>query len=139
MAVTNLHRLQAASIDDRCRNVRYRQKQLEALYNGIRSKAVALRAAITKDSHGPSTEVEAELCMAIATIQHFHNTLDFDKFLKEEYLVVAGKDSLERRTALGIIAIRPSQHTRLYSILAAIAPAVAAGNCVILEVSDNSA
>lgn len=140
MALTNLHtisiqRLHAAAIDGRCRNVRYRQKQLEALYDGILTKVVPLRAAIARDSQGPSSEIEAELCMAIAAIRHFHDSLDFDKYLEEEYLIVAGKDSLERRAALGVVAIRPSTHTRLYSILGAIAPIIAAGNCVLLEVS----
>lgn len=134
-----IRRVQAAVVDGRCRNVRYRQKQLEALHNGLLDKASVLCLAAIKDNCGKtsiSAEVEAEFCMAMDAVRYFYEGLDFEGELKKEYSVAAGKDNTTRRAGVGLVVIRPTNHTRLYSILSSISAAVAAGNCVILEVSE---
>lgn len=129
-----VQRLRATVTDGRCRNIRYRQKQLESLYEGLVASASALCDAIAKDSQSSNVEVEAEFSFAMAAIRHFYDDLDFEEALHHDYNTTRGKDHMTRRLGVGLVAIRPSSHTRLYSTLTAIAAAVAAGNCVILEV-----
>ena len=77
---------------------------------------------------------ESEFFLAMDSIDKAYQTLDFDNALKLEYSVQEGKDNLSRRVGVGLIAIRPGTNSRLYSIITPLAMAVAAGNCVYLEV-----
>lgn len=74
--------------------------------------------------------------MALDAVRHFYDTLDFDKELQQEYNVANGKDNKDRRVGAGLVIIRPTTHTRYYSIVNPLAAAISAGNCVILELQD---
>lgn len=67
-------------------------------------------------------------------LRQSYDSLDFEKELKEEYSITNGDDNLSRRVGVGIVLIRPTSHTRLYSVVAPVCAAIAAGNCVLLEV-----
>ena len=103
----------------------------------LTESADALAAAISQDAGSTSVEVEVELFLTMDALQHFYYSLDFDKEIKEEYLVVNGKDNVERRTGVGLVVILPTSHTRLFSVLSPISAAIAAGNCILLEVSSS--
>ncbi|KAJ0294955.1 hypothetical protein CBS470a_000461 [Colletotrichum nupharicola] len=66
-------------------------------------------------------------------VRHFYESLDFGKELDTEYLVAHGKDNTTRRTGAGLVIIRPTTYTRLFSILSPLAAAIAAGSVVALE------
>lgn len=130
-----IQRLRAAITDGRTANIRYRQKELQNLHNVLTENADALATAISQDTGATSAEVEAELFLTMDSLGHFYDSLDFEKEIKEEYLVTNGKDNLGRRIGVGLVAIRPTVHTRLFSVLSPICAAIAAGNCMLLEVS----
>ncbi len=133
---SSLQRLRAAVIDRRAESVRYRQKQLQSLHGALREQAQAICAAIGKDSPASTTEVEAEFFLTMNHIRHFYSSLDNAKEVKEEYLITTGVDNTSRRVGVGLVVIRPTTHTRFYSILCPVATAIAAGNCVLLEVGE---
>jgi acyl-CoA reductase-like NAD-dependent aldehyde dehydrogenase len=128
--------LQAAAIDGRTSNVRYRQNELHSLHAVLRSNADAICTAIKKDSQNRVSDSisESEYYLAMDAITHFYEGLDFDKALVTEYLISTGADNPNRRVGKGIVVIRPTAHTRFYSIICPLAAAIAAGNCVCLEV-----
>lgn len=126
--------IRGSIIDGRVENVRYRQNQLHLLHTALRTNADRLCEAISKDTPVSKTAAEQEFYLAMDSINKAYETLDFDHALKQEYLVKEGKDNLSRRAGLGLIAIRPGTHSRLYSSVAPLAMAIAAGNCVYLEV-----
>jgi acyl-CoA reductase-like NAD-dependent aldehyde dehydrogenase len=130
-----IERLQMAVVDGRTENIRYRQGQFHALHAALRTEAAALCEAMAKDSQAPKAEVETEFYLAMETLRHFYDTLDFGEEHKKEYSVTHGKDNKSRRLGVGLVVIRPTSHTRLYSIISAMAAAMSAGNCIILEVS----
>ena len=132
---STVQRLRAAIIDGRTANVRYRQKELQALHTALIENADALATAISQDTGATSAEVEAELFLTTDCLRHAYDSLDFGKELKEEFLVSNGEDNTGRRIGVGLVAIRPTFHTRLFSVLSPICGAIAAGNCVLLEVS----
>ena len=99
-----------------------------------RSESGALCAAQEKDTGASKAEVEVEHFLAMETVRHFYDSLDFGKELETEYLVAHGKDNTSRRTGAGLVIIRPTTYTRLFSILSPLAAALAAGSVVALEV-----
>ena len=67
-------------------------------------------------------------------VRHYYDSLDFEQELEKEYHVANGKNSEERRVGFGMVVIRPTSHTKLYSIVVPLAAALSAGNCVVVEV-----
>lgn len=134
-AAAALDRLDESIVDGRTENGRYRQDQLHALHKALREEAAQLCAALQADSRSTPAEVEAEYYLAMQAVRHFYATIDFARDLEDEYRVARGKDNPARRVGVGLVVIRPTSHTRLYSVVSPLAAAIAAGNCLVLEVS----
>jgi acyl-CoA reductase-like NAD-dependent aldehyde dehydrogenase len=129
-----VERLEEAAVDGRTEGIRYRQDQLQSLHAALRDAASDVCAALAKDSLASAAEVETEFYLAMDAVRHFYESLDFDKELEDEYSVARGKNHGGRRVGAGIVVIRPTTHTRFFSIVTPLAAAIAAGNCIILEV-----
>lgn len=129
-----VQRLQMSAVDGRAENGRFRQDQLQSLHGALRQEAGRICAALQADSDSSAAEVETEFYLAMEAVRHFYETLDFDKNLRDEYSVTHGKDHVNRRVGVGIVVLKPTSHTRFYSIVTPLAAAIAAGNCIILEV-----
>lgn len=121
-------------VDGRAEVIRFRQDNLISLHDALRKESAALIAAQEKDTGASKTEIEAEHFLALEAIRHFYESLDFAKELETEYLVAHGRDNPGRRTGAGLVIIRPTTYTRLFSILSPLAAAIAAGSVVALEV-----
>ncbi|CAN8095659.1 unnamed protein product [Discula destructiva] len=131
-----IERLQISVVDGRTENGRYRQNQLHALHQVLREEASQICAALQADSSSSAAEVEVEFYLGMEAVRHFYQTLDFEKDLDTEYSVAHGKDNTERRVGVGLVVLKPTSHTRFYSIITPLSAAVAAGNCVLLELPD---
>lgn len=127
--------LRASVEEGRSENVRYRQDQLQSLHAALRDSATAITAAIAVDSGCSPQDADAEFYLGTDALKKSYESLKFEQSLKDEYSVAHGKNNINRRVALGLVAIRPSRHSRLHSVLTPLVAAVAAGNCVLLEVS----
>jgi acyl-CoA reductase-like NAD-dependent aldehyde dehydrogenase len=127
--------LRASVVEGRPENVRYRQDQLYALHSALQASSDAICLAITNDAQCSPQEAQIELYLGMDALKRSYERLDFDQSLKSEYLVAFGNNNLDRRVALGLVAVRPSRHSRFNSILSPLVAAIAAGNCIILEVS----
>jgi acyl-CoA reductase-like NAD-dependent aldehyde dehydrogenase len=137
-SLAGIEQLRAAVVDGRTQNVRYRQNELQSFHETLSNNADKIRAAISQDLNGSSTgvssEAEAEYYYAMSAVKHFYSSLDFEKSLKDEYLLANGADNVSRRVGKGLVIIRPTTHTRFYSIVSPTVAALTAGNCVCLEV-----
>ncbi|KAK7910841.1 hypothetical protein PG985_013322 [Apiospora marii] len=133
---TAIERLQDAVTDGRAENIRYRQNQLQSLHARLREEAGSICAALAKDAQSSSAEVEAEYYLAMDAVRHFYDSLNFNEEHEKEYAVTHGKDNATRRLGAGLVVIRPTSHTRFYSIVTPLAAAISAGNCVIVELQD---
>ncbi|KAK1064212.1 hypothetical protein LTR74_008838 [Friedmanniomyces endolithicus] len=130
-------RLRAAAIDGRAHNVFYRQVQLERLCQALISNASKLRDAIATDySHSPA-EIAVELNLAISAIRRDYATLEPKAAHQEEYLIEGGEDAPNSRRPAGIVYIEPCTHTLLYSVVAPLSAAIAAGSCVVVLLENN--
>lgn len=120
--------------DGRGRNARYRQNQLYFLHKFLRTNTDKIRSAIKKDTSPTESELDIELGLSLAVIRNFYEKINFKQSIVDEYRVAKNQDNSQARIPYGIVLLRPTAHTRFYSIISATATALAAGNVVLLEV-----
>ena len=132
-----IKRINAACIDGRARSPRYIQKQLCRLHDALVENSEAIREAIRGDTHHTAAEVETEYYLALGCLKEQYSKLNVEKFITEEYNLANSIDSPERRVAAGTVYIVPSKYTLFYSTISPVSAAIAAGNCVVVEVSLN--
>ena len=127
--------VKASAIDGRLGNVFWRQAELQKLYKALVSQSSSIQNAIQKHSGVTKTEAKVEFSKAMYVLKQRYVELNPEIMREEEYLIANGLDAPGARKAFGIAYIIPTNHTIFYSIVTAIAAAIAAGNCCILEVS----
>ncbi|THV46061.1 hypothetical protein BGAL_0421g00090 [Botrytis galanthina] len=142
MASLGIDNLRASVIDGRSDNVRYRQNELQSLHKVLRNNVDRITSAISEDLFGHvqknDTEVLSVFYLASDVIRRSYQTLNFKESISNEYKVANGIDFSSRKIGKGLVVIRPTTHTRFYSIICPIAIAIAAGNCVCLELGDTT-
>ncbi|TGO52899.1 hypothetical protein BOTNAR_0311g00100 [Botryotinia narcissicola] len=142
MATFGIDNLRASVIDGRSDNVRYRQNELQSLHKVLRNNVDRITSAISEDFFGHIRKIDTEaLCvfyLASDVIRKSYEMLNFKESISNEYKVANGIDFLSRKIGKGLVVIRPTTHTRFYSIICPIAFAIAAGNCVCLELGDTT-
>ena len=131
---SSISRLVASNIDGRARTPRYIQNQFQALHSSLLKNGSEIRQAIASSSNYTPAEVSIEYYLTLSVVKDQYASIDFDQMMEEEYRIANGKDAADRRVAAGIVYIVPSSHTLFYSVIAPLSVAIAAGNCVVLEV-----
>lgn len=126
--------LLSTSQDGRARNLRYRQHVLLFMHNFLRKNVDRIQTCIKQDIAATQSEVDVEIAMSLAVIRRFYDQIDFNKAIKDEFRISRKEDNPLSRIPYGIVLIRPTTHTRFFSIISAAAAALAAGNVVLLEV-----
>ncbi|KAJ9633569.1 hypothetical protein H2204_006952 [Knufia peltigerae] len=123
--------------DGRGRNARYRQNQILFLHNQLRVDLEKIRTAIKKDTSSTEADIDIELGLSLNAVRRMYEGVDFNKSLEDEFRIAKNSDNIERRIPYGVVLIRPTQHTRFFSIISALAAAFAAGNVVLLELESS--
>jgi acyl-CoA reductase-like NAD-dependent aldehyde dehydrogenase len=126
--------IQAAAMDGRTHSIYYRQHQLEALHQALLDHSSEIKQAIAADTDHSPAEIAIEIHLALSALKTSYETLQPTKALADEYLIASGKDAPTNRIPYGIAYIEPCTHTLLYSIVAPLSAAIAAGNCAIVLV-----
>jgi acyl-CoA reductase-like NAD-dependent aldehyde dehydrogenase len=128
-------RLLAAEIDGRTQTIRYRQLQLRKLHSVLIANKSEVRNAIIADSGHTTAEADIEFLLAVSELKKHYLSLNLEQSLEEEYSVAKGRDAPGRRVGAGIVYIVPASYTLFYSVISPLSAAIAAGNCVVVEVS----
>ncbi|KAL2867214.1 uncharacterized protein BJX67DRAFT_353400 [Aspergillus lucknowensis] len=131
-------RLVAAEIDGRTHNIRHRQTQFHRLQSVLVQHINQISDALRTDSGNAPEEIQAEICLALKELRTHYLSLDFEEDLEREYRVARGRDNADAARGSGIVYIIPGTHTMLFSVVSALSAALAAGNCVILELTKNT-
>ena len=127
-------RVRSAAIDGRLHNPIYAKEQLKQLHDTFSQNVSEIQRAITKDTGHGAAEVKVEYWLAMRCLADAYSTLDPDKLREEEYAIANGKNAPDAREPVGIVVIEPTLHTFFYSLVSAVAPAIASGNCVVVQV-----
>jgi acyl-CoA reductase-like NAD-dependent aldehyde dehydrogenase len=135
MAQQNLSAVKAAAIDGRGRNVFYRKTQLEKLQRALVKEASTIQDAIVADTGCLPSEARLEFALALRALRDRFAELDPTRELELEYRIAKGIDTPDAREPYGVAILQVSQqHTPFYSTITPLCAALAAGNCIILQV-----
>lgn len=129
-----MDKIEASVVEGRALSPRLRQRQLSALHDAIYKSRDDLITAM-RQSYGYSfTDASIYLYLITSAIKQFYDALDLSSILQDEYSVAVSKDHSQRRLPYGCVYIVPSSNDLPYSAIVSVAAALAAGNCVVLEV-----
>lgn len=129
-------RIRAAAVDGRVQNPFYKKDQLRSLHRVLAEHADQIQNAIEEDTAHRAVEVKIEYWLALQCIADAYASIDPAKSLQDEYAIANGRDAPQARDPVGIVVIEPSTHAFFASIIGVIVPALAAGNCVVVQVCD---
>jgi acyl-CoA reductase-like NAD-dependent aldehyde dehydrogenase len=113
------------------KTISYRRNEISRLYRRLRNDCESVCNAIASDGRCSAPAAEAEFRLTMDGIRQFHSSLKLP--LERKKPQCFAHDDLNRRSAVGLVAIRPGRHSRLYSTLIPLTAAIAAGNCILLE------
>ncbi|KAM0435865.1 hypothetical protein ACHAPT_002756 [Fusarium lateritium] len=125
--------VRSAAIDGRTLNPFYRKTQLRQLHSTLADNAAKIQEAIRNDTNHRPAEVKGEYWLALQCIADAFALIDPQKCLEDEYAIAQGRDDPDAQSPVGIVVIEPSSHAFFYSLITALVPALAAGNCVIIQ------
>ncbi|KAF1933854.1 ALDH-like protein [Didymella exigua CBS 183.55] len=133
-AIAELH---ATALTARCHNAFFRQKQLKALHDALRRDSSTIRDAIRSDTRVSEQEATVEIALSLDLVRAHYAVIDPARELEDEYRVSNGRDAQNQTQPWGVVYIESQRHTPLFSIVAALSAAMAAGNCVALKLDNN--
>ncbi|EKV04280.1 PutA family dehydrogenase, putative [Penicillium digitatum] len=133
----SLQAVREAALDGRMHNVVTRRTQLEALQQTLLDNTDTIQDAICADTGYVAPEAAAEYLLTLNTLKEYHQSLDIDRALQDEYAIARGEDAASRRDPVGIVYIVPTSYTVFYSVLVAVAGALTAGNCIVIELPNS--
>lgn len=132
----SLQAVREAALDGRMHNILTRRTQLEALQQALLDKADTIQGAIRAGTDCAAPEAAVEYLLTLNTLKEYHQSLNIDGAHQDEYAIARGEDAASRREPVGIVYIVPTSYTVFYSVLVAVAGALTAGNCTVIEVCD---
>jgi acyl-CoA reductase-like NAD-dependent aldehyde dehydrogenase len=130
MASDSFSRIEIANLEGRAQSTRFRQKVLHTLHQALRSAEKTIKDAIYMDTGYSELETTLEYTLAVSELRIHYNSLSLEEDLKSQ----RATENPSATTSVGIIFIHPSNRNLFYSVISSTAAAIAAGNCVILEV-----
>ncbi len=126
-------KIRSAAIDGRALNPIFRKVQLKQLHDALSEKASVIQDAIAGDSGHTPAEVQVEYWLAMRQLAQAYSGLDPDQALRDEHAVSRSENASQQREAVGIVIIHPAKHAFFSCLMSALVPALAAGNCVIVQ------
>lgn len=129
-----LARVQAAAIDGRMRNYRTRQNALTSLFQGLVRHTADLLLAVQVDDECSKAEAQIIIAATLHEVREHYDRIDFNRELHSEFGVKRG-EGFPRRLPVGIAYIIPDSFTLSFSVFSALAAAIEAGCCCVIEVS----
>jgi acyl-CoA reductase-like NAD-dependent aldehyde dehydrogenase len=129
-------RILAAHIQGRASPARFRQEQFKNLKQILVSHRDTLTYALTADNGFSYSEALFEFSLCLAELNGAYDTIDFAAELAANRAIETGDVCFVQRRGVGIVYIRlDSTCNSLYSALSPLCAALAAGNCIVLEVN----
>lgn len=123
-------RIQIANLEGRAQSLRLRQSLFHSLHHALTTSERAIKSAIVAESGDSDTDIALEYSLALSELRTHYDSLD----LKAEVKLAHSLEDPTGTTGVGIIYIVPAQQNLFYSVVSPLCAALAAGNCVVLEV-----
>ena len=130
-----VERVLAAATEGQAQSLRHIQQQLSKLHIALTNASPALQNAIRKDANYATSEVEIQYALALENVATHLSESGFEAQLQSEYRLARSENAADNTAPYGAVYIVPARYNQFYSCVTAVAAAIAAGNCVVLEVS----
>jgi acyl-CoA reductase-like NAD-dependent aldehyde dehydrogenase len=131
----SVDRVLASAIEGQAQSLRFIQRQLSKLHTALVQASLDIQASTTKESSITASEAEIQYSQLLNNVKELFVDSDFGSALQSEYRVAKSENAPGNLSPYGTVYIVPSNFNLVYSTVTAVAAAIAAGNCVILEVS----
>lgn len=131
---SSVDRIFSAAIEGQAQSLRFIQQQLSKLHEALTKASNEIRAAIQNDTKQSTAEAEIQYTLTLENVASFFAEANFESALKSEYRLARAENASDNLAPFGSVYIVPSTYNLVFSCVTAVAAAVAAGNCVVLEV-----
>ena len=130
MSTDSLSRIEISRLEGRASSIRLRQNQFHRLQDALTSSEGAIKEALS-ESHGyGEDESGLEYALALSELRTHYLCLD----LKRSVELSHSLEDLSATTGVGIVYLIPAKQNPFYSVISVLTSALAAGNCVVVEV-----
>jgi hypothetical protein len=130
----SVQRVLDAAVLGQARSPRFIQQELSKLHAALRKQGSVIRNTFKDESRQTTAEVEIVYALALEAVAAFSRDRNFHEAIHAEYNLARLENSAGRLSPYSTAYIIPSRYNLLYSVVTAVAAAIAAGSCVILEV-----
>ncbi len=132
-------RISIADIEGTASSVRHRQDQLHGLHNSLLKAKTSILDALKQDYGYTDWEAGFEYLLALSELRSHYESIDLQSEKAATKSIEQGTETV-RFSAVGIVYIIPkTSRNGFYATISPLCAAMAAGNCVIIEVSAVSA
>ncbi|KAF2966931.1 hypothetical protein GQX73_g6656 [Xylaria multiplex] len=108
-------------------------RNLKHIHDALFKNGAAIRQAMLEDTRYRSIEVDLEYWLALECLAKHFDAIDPESDLNCEYAITRGEDLVEGTEPIGVVVIKPATHCFLYCLVSALAPALSAGNTIIIQ------
>ncbi|ETN42316.1 uncharacterized protein HMPREF1541_01470 [Cyphellophora europaea CBS 101466] len=124
--------IQASVIDGIALTPRFRERNLTALHSALQDVRAELVEEI-KQQGATNEEAMFQYLLTLNALKEFHSTVHPQACQEAEYRVARSQDHPDQRRPYGYAYIVPAHVDELYSTVVAVAAALAAGNCILVQ------
>ncbi|KAE8360771.1 Aldehyde/histidinol dehydrogenase [Aspergillus caelatus] len=137
MESTSLDLVLTTALEGRMKDLRTRQRILRTLHAQLIENTDDLLRATVEDDRVSREEAQVILSASLSELRAHYDKLDLKEELEAEYSIARKESCLNKRVPFGIVYVVPDVYTAVFSIITALSAAIAAGNCVVIELQDS--
>ncbi|CEJ62759.1 hypothetical protein PMG11_11250 [Penicillium brasilianum] len=139
MAPSSLDLVITTALEGRMKDLRTRQRILRDLHTKLTENVEELVIATARDDRISREEAQVVVSAGLLELRAHYDRLDLKDELDEEYSIARKESRLKKRVPSGMVYVIPEAYTTFFSIITALSAAIAAGNCVVIEMQDSLA
>ena len=124
-----------SNIEGRAKATHYRQTQLRQLQEQLIKCKNEIKDAIRADFGYMAIEADFEYTLTLLELRQHYEALNTKIENDAMRQIELGNENTERKRNTSIVYVVPSTPTSLHAVLSPVCAAIAAGSCVIVEVS----
>ncbi|KIV92424.1 hypothetical protein PV10_03724 [Exophiala mesophila] len=134
MSIDSLSRIEISRLEGRASSIRLRQNQFHRLQDALTSSEGAIKGCLI-ESHGyGEDESGLEYALALSELRTHYLSLNLKRSVELSHSI----EDLSATTGVGIVYLIPTKQNPFYSVISVLTSALAAGNCVVVELPPQS-
>jgi acyl-CoA reductase-like NAD-dependent aldehyde dehydrogenase len=130
--------IKASILDGIALTPRFRERNLASLQSTIVGARVEALDVIQQTSGATHEEALFEYLLTLNAIKTFHSNVHPQSCRDAEYQIAKSKDHPDQRRPYGYVHVMLGEIDGFYAVIVAVAAALAAGNCIILQQHDGT-